>query len=252
MKKFILTAAVMGLIPALAFAVSIPVAGADLIGSRSTPFSSGVDAEGGITGDLGWSQGNGGFKITWNISYNAGDSDWDYSYIISNDSGGALSKDLSHWVLQVSDFIPEDGFEAYIYDEDVSFEGPDTYTAGGSNPNMPADIYGIKFGGGVGPLTFTFSSTQQPVWGDFYAKNGTDQPPGEPENKIDVTAWNTGLDPANGFVLNEFTADFTPWIPTPDTENGGPPQEVIPEPMTMSLLGLGLLGLIANRKRRKA
>lgn len=65
-----------------------------------------------------------------------------------------------------------------------------------------------------------------------------------------MTAWNAGLDPANGFVLNLNTTDFMPWIPTPDTENGGPPQEVIPEPGTMVLVGLGLLGLIGKRSRR--
>jgi hypothetical protein len=257
-KRLVVTAVAIGLIPALALAISIPVTGGDLVGSRSTPFSSGVYAEGGI-GGLGWSQDNGGFKLAWNISFNAGDSDWDYSYTISNATGGALSKGLSHWILQVSDVIPGDGdLDDFIYDLNTSIDDPDTYSAtsdGNSNPNMPGEIYGLKFdGGGLGgPLTFTFSSTQMPVWGDFYAKDGTDKPTGPDGNdfRIDVTAWNTGLDPANGFTLDDTTTNFTPWIPTPDTDIL-PPDEIIPEPMTMSLLGLGLLGLIAKRKRRKA
>jgi len=256
MGKFIITAMAVVMVPALAFAISIPVTGGDLNDHRSTPSSSGVEAEGGIAANLGWSQANGGFKIAWNISFNVGDGDWDYSYTLSNATDGALSKGLSHWILQVSDIIPEDGVEEFIYDENISFDEPDTFTAtsdGNSNPNMPAAIYGIKFPGGVTPITFSFTSTQLPVWGNFYAKDGTDKPTGPNGNdfRIDVTAWNTGFDPNNGFTLDEFTTDFTPWIPTPDTD-GGPPQEVIPEPMTMSLLGLGLVGLAAIRKRRKA
>jgi len=243
----------------MAGAVSIPVTGADLVGSRSTPDASGVHANGGVSGNLGWSQNNGGFKISWNISYNAADQDWDYSYTISNASGGALSKGLSHWILQISSSIPGNGeLSDYIYDvTGGALEGPETYdddSQGNSNPDMPADIYGIKLGAdGSGPFTYSFSSTQQPVWGDFYAKDGTDQPtgPGGNDFKINVTAWNTGLDPLNGFVLDEFTVDFTPWIPTPDTENGGPPQEVVPEPATLALIGVGLAGLLATRRRQR-
>lgn len=252
MKKVMFAAFALALLPALALAVSIPVTGSDLSDFRSTPDNNGIYAEGGVPGNLGWSAGNGGFKISWDISYNAVDQDWDYSYTISNATDGALGKDLSHWVLQISDIIPETGFSDYLYDSNIPFEGPDEYGIGGSNPDMPDDIYGIKFGGGAGPLTFSFSSSQIPVWGNFYAKDGTDKPSGQggSDFMINVTAWNTGLDPANNFILDENTLDFTPWVPTPDTI-GGPPQEVVPEPMTVSLLGLGVIGLIA-RKRRKA
>jgi len=247
------------LAPSVGLAVLVPVGPGDLTGSRSTPDASGIVAFGeGIGTGIGWSHPNGGFKILWDISRVG--PNWDYLYTISNAADGALSKGMSHWILEVSDTITQADLGDHIWDlsHSIDSDDPRTYDPGdpgNSNPDLPAAIYGMKFNGGgqAGPLTFTFTSDRQPVWGDFYANDGTDKWPktGPGSTQYNVTAWNVGLDPANGFVLNLNTTDFTPWIPTPDTENGGPPQEnVIPEPGTMVLVGFGLLGLIGKRRRR--
>ena len=102
--KLMLAIAAICIVAAPVAAISIPVTGADLVDSRSTPDASGVIAFGASIGPgIAWSHPNGGFKIGWSISQ--GVSDWSYSYTISNASGGALSKGLSHWILQVSEII---------------------------------------------------------------------------------------------------------------------------------------------------
>lgn len=94
---------------------------------------------------------------------------------------------------------------------------------------MPHSFYGVKFDElNVYIVSFSFTSTQAPVWGNFYSKDGTvkDNP---------VVAWNTGLgDPDNGV-----------FIPRPD----GIP---VPEPGILLLLGIGMMGVgIASRSLRK-
>ena len=248
MKNAFLTALVaLGLLalqPLAAHADMVPVGPADLTGSRSTPDASGI-----VAAD-GWTDANGGFKISWTIvdPQDSLSGHWEYSYTLSNADGSAPTiPGLSHWLLEVSPVITSDNVGGYIFDSDPAFIGPQTWSPpppGKSNVNMPGDLYGIKFtptdNTEESSYTFTFQSTQNPVWGDFYAKDGNQRQPDG--SHIWATAWNSdfGTDPTS------LTTDFTGWIPVPDTESTR-----IPEPSSLLLLVLGSSAVLGSKLRSR-
>jgi len=236
MKRIILLSLLIGVLtfPCMVYADSILVTGSDLIGSRSTPELSGIVATDG------WDAENGGFTISWNINYDSGV--WNYSYTFNNVSGGVPNPDMSHLILEVSPIITEANLSSYLWDFKVNEEitgfdvlGPKEWESGNENPYIPGVIYGIKFDDlEDGSYLFTFKSTQAPIWGDFYTKDGQ-------QSGTWATAWNTGFgtDPTLG------TTDFTKWIPTPDTLQ-------VPEPGILILLGIAMSAIgVASWKIRK-
>lgn len=198
------------------------------VGMRSTPDSSGIVAT------QGWSDSGSGFKINWDITQVG--NDFHYLYTITNDSGGDLSSDLSHLLLEVSRSVTPQNYQDLFLFNTVPDEGPGVFSPGSSNPGMPADIYAFKFETFIDDAqpTIEFVSLQPPIWGDFYAVNG--KTPGS-----EVYAYNSGF----GTDPTQVTTDFTPWIPVPDT---GVP---IPEPTTTLLLGSSLFAAALARRRRK-
>jgi hypothetical protein len=222
-------AALIALAPAArADAIAVPVS--DWTGSRSTPDSAGIVAFND------WTAANGGIKISWNITFDGGTNLYTYVYTFTNADGSTLSPDLSHWLLETSpDFTAGDigtGSRQPI-------EGPVTWTEGMGNPGIPSPLFGIKFDSGSDvSASYTLISSKSPIWGDFYAKDGGGVGAGS------VHAYNTncGTDPTGS------TMDVTGWIPVPDT-NG--PTTAVPAPPALVLMGIGGVGLLAARYRRK-
>jgi hypothetical protein len=188
-------------------------------GHLSTP--DGVDGSGLWASD---------FRIEWQVDFQPDDS-WLYQYWISETDGSPLDPGaLSHWIVEVSPGVTLDDFWGF---DGTPIEIGDWETENG----FPFES-GMKLDyGAAGQTLWSFYSWRSPVWGDFFAKDG--QAGGQGLN----LAWNTGffdpdpLDaPADGSIGYK--------ILRPDTDT------VIPEPTTIGLMGMGLLGLAISRRRR--
>jgi hypothetical protein len=177
--------------------------------------------------------------ISWDVTQVGGSWHYEYDFTVP-------SKNFSHVIIEVSDGATITGLTG------ATSEGPDTYKTtgpGASNPELPADIFGIKFSptGDTTHFVWEFDSVRSPVWGDFYAKDGKNGT--GPGDHTDVVMWNKGFlladptnAPANGSI------DWK--ILRPDTETEGIPT---PELSTWMLLGLsGLAGGFAALRRRKS
>ena len=178
--------------------------------------------DGGVTAGGNWANG---FEIQWSIS--EGGLGYIYTYSLTSDGSTPLVGGPSHLILEVSQEAPNAlyrvGTDTYLT--------PQIWGSAPSNPGIPDDVYGIKLD--FGATTYSFTSTQAPMWGDFYSKDG--EAGGLGQNY----AYNSGFgqpprDPYGG------------WIRVPDTTS-------VPEPGTALLLGTGLVMMagLGRRKHRK-
>jgi len=233
MKRLVTAAFIIAVIASAASAVSFPVTGSNLVGDRTTPSTS------GLVGHGAWTSGgqDGGIEISWNISFDSSEDIWNYCYTFTEVGGGKLCESVCHMLLEVSTTITSKNYCDVFSDANSQISAPRTFKSSSSNPGLPTSIYAVELSDQP-KNDFSFESTHSPMWGSFYAVDGS----------CKTYVWNSGI---GGYPASS-SGPFTCWIPVPDTSTVGAGGGTIPEPATLTLLGLGLIGSLARRKFARA
>jgi hypothetical protein len=185
-------------------------------------------SEGGLSGYWPYA-----FNISWDITYDLNASLWHYEYNLA-----VAQKDISHFILELSDTAQYDDItNVFINGSTAVVDGPQVWTKAG-NQTMPNAFYGIKFDEGGSAASYSFVTSLDPVWGNYYAKGGVD-------NGNLINAYN------NALAVNNFDSDNKlDFIVRP---NGGNAPPVVPEPIssTLFIVGGATLGFRRFRKKLK-
>ena len=176
-------------------------------------------------------------SLGWRVDDTSNPGYWTYSYEFTVTSAPGIS----HVIAEVS------GEDITIVDS-LTTPGYDlsTYSGGSGDPGWPADetITAIKWEGieGEGTWMWTVVTDRSPMWGDFYAKGGSDS-----------YAYNEGftypLSDTDKYAVSESNPINSHYYAlVPDTA-----QAKVPEPLTLILYGLGFAGagLYRHFRRRK-
>ena len=175
-----------------------------------------------------------GFEVNWQVEQTSFDT-WHYRYTFSDENGDELSMQVSHLIISLSDNIQQG--DLFNFGTDVAGTEIGDFGPAPGNPGFPDDetIFGIKLDMGNDQLIAEFDSTRQPMWGDFYAKDG-----GTPENY----AYNSDIGTE---VFNLHGFDEIPVDISGNELNKVLVPNSVPEPATLILLGIG--GVLLRKRR---
>jgi hypothetical protein len=228
-KSLILSLLVAGTMFGGVLGMNLTEPGPPWTGSRSI-------AGGGLTnvGDADW----GDVSVSWTIT-DAGNNKLQYQYVFAGFNAPAVS----HFIMMWSSSCATSGTcvtdRTFTSGTNIVYS-PGSYGPGPSNPGFPAgqsiNGYKIDITDPNSTFTYTFLSTQVPMWGDLYLKGASD-----------TSVFNTGL-----LAANRTSNDTGLFIAVPDTQVFCPDcgTNQIPEPGTYGLLGSALLALGAIRRLR--
>jgi len=215
----------VGRVSRLASVVSIAVALLYISGASSSSLPSYTGTLGtdntppGLQGSGLWMT-SGVSQIVWSI----GERSWNYDY-----SFAVPDSNISHLIIECA-LDMEFSELSNVTGDFTSFSLGTLTPPEPNNPNLPGTIHGIYFADvGTTAGGFHFHSTRAPVWGNFYAVDGSVN-----------TAWNTG------FLLPNptdppFDGSLSYKILVPDS--------VVPDASTIVLACFGALQLLAVRKK---
>jgi len=191
--------------------------------SGNTRFAGSLQWEDGLFATASWADS--ATRIQWWVSENL-DGTYHYKYQFNVDA-----KEFSHFIFEISDDFPKDGDFLNLITSDLSDPEVASYSVGGSNPGMPASMWGVKFDTDRDDTEWTieFDVTRSPMWGNVYAKDGRD-------GGTEVYLYNQGF---LGVGSIDRYAEFAPgaYIAVPN--------HFVPVPgaVLLGMLGLGYAGM---------
>ena len=218
-------------------------------GAYGTTFSGSLSYGDGVTGlQAAGDYAAASTSIAWVISNDDDCSIWHYRYTLTlptpSPAGSHMMIGATPDVFTLDDLLTISGEK----DGEVEVEVWEP-TLLKPNPFLPGDVYAVKVGmleAGGGIIDFT--TEIGPAWRDWYVVGGSYDP--EDDTMNFGAAWNAGFLLADPLVSPGDT-NVTDHILGIDSGPGGSGNGVIPEPLTMLGLFLGLGGIGAYIRRRR-